>query len=416
MLTPTEPSAHRAPRERLRAEWPKITLAELAVVDGIVGGPFGSELVRSDYVPSGVPVIRGTNIADNRFDPRRFVYVSEAKADSLARNHAIPGDIVVTQRGTLGQVAIVPDLGVPRYVISQSQMRLRCDPARASPRFVYYWLSSPEVVRYIHANAVAAGVPHINLGFFKQLRIPLPSLAIQDAIVEVLGALDDKIELNRQTCATLESMAQALFRAWFVDCEGGMTTPLGEVADINPPRRLARGTTAAHVEMASLSTTGHRPRHWTRREAGSGARFMNGDTLVARITPCLENGKAGYVDFLTDGEVGWGSTEYLVIRPREPLPPLWGYLLARSEAFRDYAIQHLQGSTGRQRVPAPAIARYPVVQPPERVARAFAEQVEPWFAQASVLDEQGRSLAQLRDSLLPRLLAGTLSPTEQILD
>jgi type I restriction enzyme, S subunit len=196
-------------------EWVEASIEEIAVPDGVAGGPFGSELVRSDYVPWGIPVIRGANLGDfdRRFDATEFVYVSSEKAYALARNLAVPGDVVVTQRGTLGQVGIVPDIGFDRFVISQSQMRVRCDPKKADPCFVYYWLRLPDTIRYIESNAVAAGVPHINLGFFRSMRLQLPSLHEQRAIACILGTLDDKIELNRRTNETLEAMARGLFKS-----------------------------------------------------------------------------------------------------------------------------------------------------------------------------------------------------------
>ena len=103
---------------------------------------------------------------------------------------------------------------------------------------------------------------------------------------------------------------------------------------------------------------------------------MNGDTLVARITPCLENGKTAYVDFLEDGQIGWGSTEYIVLRPKPPLPTEFAYCLARDERFRDFAIHNMTGSSGRQRVPASALSNFYIVAPSCEVAFAFGDAVK----------------------------------------
>ncbi len=117
-----------------------------------VGGPFGSNLTRDDYVAEpGVPVIRGTNLGGDtgQFVDDDFVYVTEEKADSLVQNLAYPGDLVFTQRGTLGQVAEIPSTANHgRYVVSQSQMKLTVDGAKAIPRFVYYYYRSPRAVSY----------------------------------------------------------------------------------------------------------------------------------------------------------------------------------------------------------------------------------------------------------------------------
>ncbi len=137
-------------------------------------------------------------------------------------------------------------------------------------------------------------------------------------------------------------------------------------------------------------------------------RFMNGDTLVARITPCLENGKTAYVDFLPHGQVGWGSTEYIVLRSKPPLPDEFAYCLARATEFRDFAVQSMTGSSGRQRVPAESLSHFRVVSAPKPVAELFGRLVEPLFARASAATKESRTLAALRDALLPRLMTGEI--------
>ena len=144
------------------------------------------------------------------------------------------------------------------------------------------------------------------------------------------------------------------------------------------------------------------------RPFGSGMRFINGDTLVARITPCLENGKTAYVDFLKDGEVGWGSTEYIVMRPKPPLPNEFAYCLARSVGFREFAIQSMTGTSGRQRVPAIALSQFLVPSPPKQITAIFGRVAQPLFAQASDAIRGLRTLAVLRDALLPKLISGEI--------
>ena len=144
------------------------------------------------------------------------------------------------------------------------------------------------------------------------------------------------------------------------------------------------------------------------RPFGSGMRFANGDTLVARITPCLENGKTAYVDFLKDGEVGWGSTEYIVMRPKLPLPNEFAYCLARSVSFREFAIQNMTGTSGRQRVPAMALSQFLLPSPPKQIAAIFGRVAQPLFARASEAVRESRALAALRDALLPKLISGEI--------
>ena len=138
-----------------------------------------------------------------------FAYVSTEKAQALAANLARPGDIVFTQRGTLGQVALVPDGSFESYLVSQSQMKLSVDRKIAYPLFFYYVFSSVEQQDYIRQHAIQTGVPHTNLGILRATPVPLPPIAEQRAIAHILSTLDDKIELNRRMNATLEAMARA---------------------------------------------------------------------------------------------------------------------------------------------------------------------------------------------------------------
>ena len=176
----------------------------------------------------------------------------------------------------------------------------------------------------------------------------------------------------------------------------------------NPRRTLKGGTIAPYLDVKNLPTQGHSAEQVIDREFSSGTKFQNGDTLLARITPCLENGKTGYVDFLEGGQVGWGSTEYIVLAPKPPLPPQFGYLLARSDALRSHAIQNMTGTSGRQRVPSECFKTFWLAVPPPEIARRFDELTAPLMAKIKANSTESRTLATLRDTLLPKLLSGEL--------
>ena len=238
-------------------------------------------------------------------------------------------------------------------------------------------------------------------------------------------------------------MARALFKSWFVDFEpvrakmegrdtglpehiarlfpsrieesnvgsvpmGWPVVELSELMDINPKRILSRSQIAPYLKMANMPTRGHKPELVVDRAVGSGARFANGDTLLPRITPCLENGKIAYVDFLQDGAVGWGSTEYIVLRSKAPLPIEFSYYLARSPGFQDFAVQNMSGTSGRQRVSGDAIGSFLIVKPPTTLGAQFGDFVRPVLAKVSHAVDECRALGELRDALLPKLVSGEI--------
>ncbi|HET7314001.1 hypothetical protein [Salinisphaera sp.] len=346
-----------------------------------------------------------------------------------------PG-VILGRKGAYRGVQYSPD---PFFVIDTAYY---CSPKTdLNMRWLYYAVIHHQLGQIddgspIPSTTRAAVYP-------RELAVPRPDE--QRAIAGVLGALDDKIEQNRRTAQALEKLARAIFRAWFVDFEpvkakaaGSTSFPsmpqpvfdalttrftdsaigpvpegwdvnrLSDAFEVNPKRSLRKGMVAPYLDMKSMPTTGHAPVFWGEREFVSGMRFQNGDTLVARITPCLENGKTAFVDFLADNEIGWGSTEYIVLRPRTPLPPIFAYCLARTSEFRDFAIQNMSGTSGRQRVSAAAMDYYLLAVPPEDPAMAFASVVEPMFDSIRSGVNESRKLAQMRDYLLPKLLSGQI--------
>jgi type I restriction enzyme S subunit len=206
--------------DALPSGWSRRALVELQANKkwALNGGPFGSKLVQRDYVDSGVPVIRGVNLSgDAKFNDNDFVYVSERKADELRANNAQPGDVIFTQRGTLGQVGLIPKKSSgPRYVISQSQMKMTVDESQVLPEWIYYYFTAPLTVTELMNKAFSSGVPHINLGILRELQVPVPPLPIQRKIAAILSAYDDLIENNLWRIKILEEMAQNLYREWFV--------------------------------------------------------------------------------------------------------------------------------------------------------------------------------------------------------
>lgn len=208
----------------LSFEWKikKVDEIKADISNAIAMGPFGSNIKTENFVARGVPVIRGINLSKGKLYEEEYVYITEEKADELKSSNAFPGDLVFTHRGTLGQVGIIPfNSKYRRYVVSQSQMKLTCNTKQVNPLFVYYFFKSNIGQHALLMNTSTTGVPAISrpVTSLKNIEIPLPALDEQQRIVDILNALDDKIELNNAINKNLEEMAQALFKRWFVDFE-----------------------------------------------------------------------------------------------------------------------------------------------------------------------------------------------------
>jgi len=233
----------------------------------------------------------------------------------------------------------------------------------------------------------------------------------QKRIVSILSSLDDKIDLLNRENATLEAMAETLFRQWFIeeakeDWEEGT---ISDLIDFNPTRKLAKDTTAPFLEMSNLSTSTYAPTDWYDRAFSSGTKFKNGDTLLARITPCLENGKTAYVDFLNEGQIGWGSTEFIVLHSKVGLHPFLSYVVAKYQDFRDYAESCMAGSSGRQRVDVDNLKNYPISIPDTITSNRFNADVESFVPKMQINNKQIRNLKIQRDILLLKLMSNEIN-------
>ena len=394
--------------------WPRVRLSDLAAdtPNSLATGPFGSAVSAKHFRDSGVPLIRGSNLSidvGTRLVDADIIFLSQEKANQFRRSQAVRGDLVFTCWGTIGQIGLIDERArFDRYIVSNKQMKLTPNPSKVDSLYLYYALSSPGAVAAVQAIGIGSSVPGFNLGQLREIKVPLPPLAEQQAIADVLGALDDKIECNRRLALLLEDRLAALFARSGFDQSGENPVKLDELVELNPQRPKPRSTVAPYVDMAALPTDSALVSVPSARPPKSGTRFTNGDTVMARITPCLENGKTAYIDCLAEAEVGIGSTEFIVLRPKNGISAQFAYFLARSARFRDYAVRHMSGSSGRQRCSAEALARYELAQPERAALAQFAEQADISFARMRSALNESLVLAELRDVLLPRLLSGDL--------
>ncbi|MBP9106719.1 MAG: restriction endonuclease subunit S, partial [Gemmatimonadaceae bacterium] len=221
-------------------------------------GPFGSQLHSYDYVSSGIPVVPTEGIGRRRLIPEGIPEVSKETAARLVRHRLKTGDILFARRGVqaTGLSAIVAR-HQEGWICGTGAILLRAIRPEIDPVFLSFLLSSDEVVQWLKQHAVGAVMPNLNEGVIRQLPLKLPSLAEQNTIGGVLGALDDKIELNRRMNATLEAMARALFQSWFVDFD-----PVRAKLDGRPPPGLDPATAALFPASFQDSPLGPIPHGW----------------------------------------------------------------------------------------------------------------------------------------------------------
>jgi type I restriction enzyme S subunit len=415
------------------AAWQVVRLTDIQAPKkyALNGGPFGSKLVSRDYRERGVPVIRGTNLSgESRFSFEDFVFVSEEKADELRPNNAHPGDLVFTQRGTLGQVGYIPKGSpYPRFVISQSQMKLTVDEAKAEPLFIYYYFTAPSTVQTIHNLAFSSGVPHINLDILRNFELPLPPLPTQRKIAAILSAYDALIENNTRRIKILEEMAQALYREWFVHFrfpghEGVrlVESALGLVPEAWVVKHLSTLVETQYGYTASATETQIGPKYvrgmdinkrsyieWSEVpycpisvEDHARYRLSIGDVLVIRMA---DPGKVGIVE----KDLGAVFASYLIRLHIKSslLSPYYLFYSLLSDAYQGYITGASTGTT-RKSASAGVIIDVNIVIPPKALCQLFEEQVAATRRLLNNLLDQNTNLRRTRDQLLPRLISGKL--------
>lgn len=332
------------------------------------------------------------------------MFVREEKADALIANTAYPGDVIFTQRGTLGQVGVIPLApSFPRYVISQSQMKLSVDLAKVDPQFVYYFFRHPDTVQKVKNHGLTSGVPHINLGILKAFEMPLPPLDTQRQIVSMLSAYDDLIENNRRRMALLEESARLLYREWFVRLRfpGHEHT---RIADGVP-----EGWERAPLEGALVLQRGFDLPTQARQDGtvpiyGSTGILGYHDKAKASA-PGVVTGRSG-----TLGEVQYVAEDYwplntaLWVKEFRRVTPLFALFLLREMDLKQY-----NGGASVPTLDRKSVHRVEIMVPSNLLLRAFDEFAADVFAQIKNLNSQNEKLRAARDLLLPRLMSGELA-------
>lgn len=267
------------------------------------------------------------------------------------------------------------------------------------PEYLMLWFSRPEFDRYARFKSHGSVREIMDWDEMCKVELPVPSIDKQRSIVKAYQTITERIELKRRINDNLEAQTQALFDELFLRDEMPDCT-LSEIANVNPTRTLSKGCIAKCYDMSCLPTHGCVPEGGEMKAYNGGVRFQNGDTLIARITPCLENGKAAYINILNDKEVAFGSTEYIVFSPIDTMPSSFYYFLIRSKKFRAFALQYMNGSSGRQRVSGDELAAFPLTKPSQEALSRFDMVAKPVLEQFKVASLEINRLNALQQLII----------------
>ena len=387
-------------------------------------GPFGSQLHASDYVSDGIPSIMPTNIGDNRIVEDGIVRINEEDANRLSQHRLRAGDIIYSRRGDIEKRALIRERE-EGWLCGTGCLKVRLGSGVVDPLFGSMFLGHPAIREWIVRHAVGATMPNLNTSIMSAVPFAIPPIAEQKAIAAVLGTLDDKIEMNRRMNATLEAMARALFKSWFVDFD-----PVRAKLDGRQPVGLDQATAALFPETFEQTAFGHVPNGWGSKTLGEIVELAYGKPLKA------EDRKHGFVCvYGANGPVGWHDEKLVsgpgivVGRKGNPGVVTWAHGdfypidttfyvepigTCRSLYFLYYALSlhNLANLSADSAVPGLnrnlAYMSKQVI-PSQAVLTAFDTQIAPIFAAMHANEQQSRSLALTRETLLPKLISGELT-------
>ena len=380
--------------------WRELSVDDLCL--RVTSGGTPKRTVPEYYSPATIPWVKTGDLLDTYVSSYSEYISDRGLQESSAK--ILPADTVLMAMygATVGALGILSE----EATCNQASCALITDPEVCNPRWLFYALLNGR--NYIVSQATGAAQQNLSGKTIRQFRFLTPPISEQRAIAEVLGALDDKIAANNRAFRIVEYLGVAKFTQLGLDEESqNAPVPFADFFEVNP-RRTVTSDAPITVNMQALPTTGPLINSWSRGKRKGGARFTNGDTLLARITPCLENRKTAYVDFLNADEVGIGSTEFIVLRSKEGLPLGLSYFMAISSRFRDFAIQNMVGTSGRQRVSAQDLERYSLSPIDRSHLQEFGEWADINLAYLGSLRDENNALSATRDALLPQLMSGKL--------
>lgn len=431
----------------MAGDWQITTLQEFCRKPngGIQTGPFGSQLHRSDYVEEGVPVIMPTNIQNGRLEEDGIARISEVMADQLKRHRVRHGDIIFSRRGEVDKCAVVTEREVG-WLCGTGCLLARVDPKLADPRYIGYHINLPETRAWLQQNAVGLVMPNLNTGILERIPIHAPDRQEQETIADLLASFDTKMDINRKMAATLEEMARALFKSWFVDfdpvhakVEGRDTDLPADIAALFPdcfddeglPAGWAYEPLLNFAELISGGTpkTGNAA-YWNgeipwasakdvsqcgqiflqkteRTITERGLHESSTKIVPANSTVVVARGATTGRSCLFGIHMAMNQTCY-ALKSREGFD-FWFNLCFTNEIDRIVASAH---GSAFDTITTITLQNATIISANVSIRSAFERQVSPLYKRILAATNETAQLQELRDNLLPRLLSGALRVAE----
>ncbi len=378
------------------------------LIDEIAMGPFGSNIKVSCFVDSGVPVLNGSNLEGFSLSEKAFRFVTKEKADSLNKANAHRGDIVITHRGTLGQIVFIPqDSRYDRYVISQSQFRVRCND-KVLPEYLVYYFHTPIGQHKLLSNASQVGVPALARpsSTFQQIEVELPELSIQKRVVEIITTIQKKIENNQELNDNLHQQAATLFKALFVDLTpfDGTMPPNWTISTLGDATEMGAGGDKPKESSPVKTPLCPYPIYSNGINDYGLYGYTNDPKIKVESVTVSARGTIGYVCLR--------HTPYVPIVRLVTLIPDTKVLSAKYLYL--YLRQlHITGTgTTQQQLTVPDFRKTEIIIPDKNTMDSFTETVTPLFEQIWANEDENTKLAEVRDALLPKLMSGEIDVSD----
>ena len=316
---------------------------------------------------------------------------------------------VTSRNGDKVSIALLD--GYEDAIISQAYTVFEViDREELLPEYLMMWFRRPEFDRYARFHSHGSAREIFDWNELCDVMLPIPSITRQREIVSEYETLTNRIRLNNQMIQHLEATAQTLYRKTFVDGidkehlpEGWRMGTLGDICLVNPKLSLKVGISAPFYDMDSLPIQGFFMDKARNRDFYNGTKFQNGDVLIARITPCMENRKAAIVSELKESEIAFGSTEFIVLRGSQQKLTFLFATLVRNVEFRAYAKTQMKGTDGRQRVDATALIDFEMAIPKEYLLRKIEDDLSKLYNPMHIATAENSTLIKLQSLLLAKM-------------